>query len=98
MELYDIVDSVSSLLKEGHLVINKSMKVHSKFAVYKVFVYTLYCVNNNTNTVLLNKEYMYNTPSEELNIKWKETDKKFLKELLIFLLSNKFKEQLKDGI
>lgn len=98
MELYDIVESVSSLLKEGHLVLNRSMKVHSKFAVYKVFIYTLYYVNNNDNTILLNKEYMYNTPSGETNIKWGETDKKFLKELLTFLLSNKFKEQLKDGI
>ena len=46
MELYDIIDAASSYIKDGTLVLHKSMRIHPKFKIYKRFCYNLYIVKD----------------------------------------------------
>ena len=67
ISLYDIIEGVNPLLKEGMLVLHRTMKLHPTFKVYKIFSYNLYRVCNNKKTLVHSYEETRNTPTEELN-------------------------------
>lgn len=80
MEIYDIVNSISSI--EGrNLVLHRSMKVQ-KIKLYKKFVYDVYNIVNGEKELVFNKEYIMKVPDVEIEKKWSESDKSFLMELL----------------
>ena len=94
MELYDIVEAASSLMRDKSttLVLHRSMKQHPKFKVYKIFEYKLYLVNsgNNTKTLLLEKAFTKNTPSDEIIKAWNASDKEYLPVLIKWLTTNEY--------
>lgn len=93
MELYDIVDAISNLMKDKTkaLVLHRAMKQHTKFKVYKSFEYKLYMVNsrNKEKTLLLEKVFTKNTPTDDILKTWNECDKEYLPMLIQWIL-NKF--------
>jgi hypothetical protein len=100
IELNDIVESLSSNIKteKGILVLHRSMKLHSKFKVYKRFCYNLYLVKGNEKTLLSCIEEIRNVPAEDISEVWKECDKIYLDKLLRWAISDDYKSMLKDGI
>lgn len=97
MELYDIIEELSSLLKEGTLVLHKNFNIHSKFKAYKKFCYDLYYINNNEKTIVLQFEDTKNVSSNDIEDAWKVCDKLFLKALIKWILSNNYKALI-DGV
>lgn len=93
MELYDIVDAASKLMKDKTktLVLHRCMKQHPKFKVYKSYEYRLYMVDsgNKEKTLLLEKIFTMNAPAEELLRVWDECDKEYLS-VLIQWIANEF--------
>ena len=61
MELYDIIEAANSHLKEGTLILHRSMKAHPMFKVYKIFCYNLYYVKDKEKTLL--SCLLYTSPS-----------------------------------
>lgn len=86
MELYDIVDAVSNLMKDKTktLVLHKVMKQHPIFKVYKSFEYRLYIINsgNKEKNLLLEKVFTKNTPADNILKTWDECDKEYLPMLI----------------
>ena len=97
MELYDIVDAASANLKEGTLVLHRSMKVHPKFKVYKRFCYDLYIVKNKEKTLLFSFEETKNITADEISIVWYGCDKLYLRELIKWIAGNEYKS-MTNGI
>lgn len=91
MELYDIVDAASKLLKDKTktLVLHRCIKQHPKFKVYKTFEYRLYLVNsrNNERTLLLEKTLTKNTPADDILKIWNECDKEYLIVIIQWLIN-----------
>ena len=91
IEVYDIVDAASSFLK-GALVLHREMKVHHRFKVYKKFRYSLYYINiKGEKTLVSCFEEVRNVPSDNINEEWKETDRLYLRELVKWIASSKFR-------
>lgn len=91
MEVYDIVEAASSMLKEGTLVLHRSMRAHPKFKVYKVFCYNLYHMTSKGIKLLFSFEETKNTPVDDLLKIWNECDKLYLKRWTEWIMSDKFK-------
>lgn len=91
MELYDIVDAASKLMKDKTktLVLHRAMKQHPKFKVYKSFEYKLYMVNsgNKEKTLLLEKVFTKNTPADDILKTWNECDKEYLPMLIQWIIN-----------
>lgn len=98
MEIYDIIEAAGSYLKEGTLVLYRSMKVHPKFKVYKSFCYNLYYVKDKENTLLFSKEDTVKAADDEINKTWDKYDKLYVRDLIKWFTSNEYKSMLKDGI
>lgn len=98
MELYDIVDAASSLLKEGTLVLHRNMKVHPTFKVYKKFCYNLYKVNGKNKELLFTFEETKNTPADDIIKVWRECDKAYLEWFIKWLCGDEYKAMKKDGV
>lgn len=97
MELYDIVDAASLYLKEGILVLHRSMKVHPKFKVYKRFCYDLYIVKNKEKSLIFSFEETKNTPAEDMVKIWDDCDKLYLRELIKWIAGDEYKS-MTNGI
>lgn len=98
IDLNDIIDIAGSELKDGTLVLHRSMRVHPKFKVYKKFCYDLYRVNGKDKELIYTCEETKNTPADDIISVWKECDKNFLKWLLKWIAGNEYKSMLRDGI
>ena len=98
MELYDIVDAASTHLKEGTLILHRSMKVHPKFKVYKIFCYDLYYVKQKEKTLLFSHEEVKNIPTDEIDKIWNDCDRLYLRKLTKWFAGEKYKSMLKDGV
>lgn len=98
IEIYNIVEAASFHLKEGTLVLHKSMKIHPKFKVYKKFCYDLYHIKNEERILLLSYEEVKNAPADEIIEVWTDCDKLYLRELIKWLAGEEYKSMLKDGI
>lgn len=98
MELYDIVNAAGSLLKEGTLVLHRSMKVHPTFKVYKRFCYDLYKVVNKNKELLFSFEETKNTPADDITKVWAECDKAYLGWFIKWVSGDEYKSMKKDGI
>ncbi len=98
MELDDIIGAASSNIKGGTLVLHRSMKIHPRFKVYKRFCYDLYFINGESKTLLLSYEEVKNTPADQIAEIWTACDKLYLRELIKWLASEKYKSMLKDGV
>lgn len=96
MDLYDIVEAASSHIKEGALILHRSMKEHPKFRVYKKFCYDLYHVKDNAvkNLILSYKETR-NTPADDLSKMWSECDRLYLSKFMKWLTEDEFKSMMK---
>lgn len=98
MELYDIIDAINHHIKNGILILHRSMKVHPKFKVYKRFCYDLYYVQKEEKTLLFSFEELRNTISEEINNTWTDCDKLYLRELIKWIAGEDYKSIVKDEI
>lgn len=97
MELYDIIEAASTYLKEGTLVLHRSMKVHPKFKVYKIFCYNLYKIENKEKTLIFSFEETKNTPVDSIDEVWNECDKLYLRELIKWIAGDNYKS-MTNGI
>lgn len=91
MELYDIIDAASIYLKEGTLVLHRSMKLHPKFKIYKKFCYNLYIVKNAEKSLIFSFEETKNTTSDEIENTWRNCDKLYLRELIKWIAGDEYK-------
>lgn len=98
MELDDIINAASLLIKEGTLILHRSMKVHPKFRVYKKFLYDLYKVNGNSKELLFSFEEVKNTPSDDIMKIWSECDKVYLGRFIKWVSSDEYRNMKRDGI
>lgn len=98
MELYDIVEAASSNIKNGELVLHRSMKVHTKFKVYKRFCYDLYVVKGKEKTCIKSFEEVKNSPADDLVKVWNGCDKLYLRELIKWFASEEYKTMMEDGV
>lgn len=98
IELYDIIEAASSYLKEGTLVLHKSMKVHPTFKVYKKFCYDLYKVVNSNKELVFSYETTVNSPADSIDKIWDECDKLYLEVLISWFTSDEYKLMRKDVI
>lgn len=97
MELCDIVEAASTYLKEGTLVLHRSMKIHPKFKVYKIFCYNLYKVKSKEKILLFSFEETKNTPADNISEVWNECDKIYLRALIKWIAGDEYKS-MTDGI
>lgn len=98
MELYDIIDAASTHLKKGTLILHRSMKVHPRFKVYKIFCYDLYYVKQKEKTLLFSHEEIKNIPVDEIDKIWTNCDRLYLRELTKWFAGEKYKSMLKDEV
>ena len=98
MTLYDIIDAASSLLKEGTLVLHRSMKAHPTFKVYKRFSYDLYKVVGKSKELIFHYEENKNAPVDAINEIWSECDKAYLEWFIKWVSSDEYKNMKKDDI
>lgn len=98
MELYNVIDAASTLLKKGTLVLHRSMKIHPKFKVYKIFCYNLYYITDKEKILLFSHEEVKNTPAEDISKIWIECDRLYLSELIKWFAGERYKSMLRDGI
>lgn len=98
IELNDIVEAASADLKDGTLVLHRSMRVHPQFKVYKKFCYNLYRVNGKDKELIYAYEETKNTPADDIMKIWNECDKSYLKWFLKWIAGNEYKAMLKDGV
>lgn len=96
--LYDIVEAASVYLKEGTLVLHRSMKVHPTFKVYKKFCYDLYKVVDKNKELLFSYENTVNTPADSIDKVWDECDSLYLGVLITWLASDEYKLMRRDAI
>lgn len=92
IELYDIVEAASKQLKEGTLVLHKSVKEHTKFKVYKIFSYNLYHINGKNKILKSTLEITKNCPSDEIISVWSKCDIIYLGELIKWISSKEYKD------
>ena len=93
----DIVDAANHYLKEGTLVLHRSMKIHPKFKVYKRFRYDLYIVKNKEKSLIFSFEETKNTPAEDMIKVWDDCDKLYLRELIKWIAGDEYKS-ITNGI
>lgn len=98
MELYDIIEAASSLLKEGTLVLHRNMQVHPTFKVYKKFCYDLYKVVDSKKELVFHFEENRNAPADDIIKVWAECDKNYLEWFIKWVSSDEYKAMKKDGI
>lgn len=98
IRLYDVVEAAGSHLKEGTLVLHRSMRVHPTFKVYKKFCYDLYKVINSNKELLFSYENTENTPSDSIEEIWDKSDKLYLEILIKWLTSEEYKTMLNNVI
>lgn len=89
IDIHDIIEAVSTLLKDKTLILHRNMKEHPKFKVYKVFEYNLYSLNEDkSKNLLLAHSFTVNTPSEDIMNTWKKCDKDYLPILFKWVVNN----------
>ncbi len=100
MELYDVVEAINSNLKteEGTLVLLKSMSVHPKFRVYKVFHHDLYLVKGGERKILHSTTNAENTSITDINSAWKKYDRTYLDELMKLIMEGTLKTLISNGV
>ena len=98
MELNYIIEAASSNIKEGTLILHKSIKVHNKFKVYKEFCYDLYYVKQDEKTLLFSYKEMKIALADEIDKVWLYCDKLYMRKLIKWFTSDEYKSMLKDGI
>lgn len=96
--VYDIIEAINSYIKDGTLVLHRSMKVHPRFKVYKTFCYNLYYVDRLSKDLLFSCEETENSPSEDLKTVWDKCDKLFLKKLVKWMSTDNYKKLIGNGI
>lgn len=98
MELNDIIDAANLNIKEGTLILHRSMEVHHRFKVYKEFIYCLYYVVNGNKKILSQHRNIENVPENMMDAAWAHNDILYLRELIRWFASEEYKSMLKDGI
>lgn len=98
MELYDIIEAASSYLKEGTLVLHRSMRVHPKFRVYKRFCYDLYYIKDKNKSLLFSHEEVKNAPADDIIKIWSDCDKLYLRELIRWFVGKEYKSMLNNEV
>lgn len=98
IELQTIIDAASFIIKEGELILHKSMRVHPQFKVYKKFCYDLYYVLDNKKTLALSYHQTEHCPSDKIEIVWQYFDKLYLRELIKWFAGNEYKALLKNEV
>lgn len=98
MRVEDIVDIASTDIKNGTLVLHKSIKVHPKFKIYKIFCYDLYFVNGKNKEHIYTHEEVKNITTDDVNKLWSTYDRIFLRWFFRWMIGDEFKAMLKDGI
>lgn len=97
MEINDIIEAASIYLKEGTLVLHRSMKLHPKFKIYKRFCYDLYIVKNTESNLIFSFEETRNITFDEIEDTWHNCDKLYLRELIKWIAGNEYKSMI-NGI
>lgn len=98
IRLYDIVEAASTWLKEGTLVLHRSMKTHPLFKVYKKFCYYLYKVVGKNKELVFSYEKTVNAPADSIDKVWDECDKLYLEVLISWFASDEYKLMRKDAV
>lgn len=98
--LEDIVETLSANVKteKGILVLHRSMTVHPKFKVYKIFHYNLFLVKGNVKTLVLAHGETRNTPADDILKIWNECDKSYLSKLMKWVAGDEYRALIKDEI
>lgn len=96
MEINDIIEAINKVSKTT-LILHRSMTVHPKFKIYKVYSYNLYRVDNDKQ-LLLEWSVAKNTSSDTIGKCWDEADKEYLSILVNWLSSDKYKELKNDEV
>lgn len=94
IELLDVINSANSFVdkSKGMLVLHRSMKMHQKFKLYKIFEYNLYRVKGKEKELIMAHTETKSVPSDDMVKAWNEADKEFLTVLIQYFMSNLFKE------
>lgn len=98
MEIYDIIDAASINLNKKSLVLHKSMKVNSKFKIYKTFCYNLYKVSTDKKSLIHSYEETIKTSVDDIDNAWISCDKNYLNILIKWISSDEYKYMIDDGI
>jgi hypothetical protein len=96
MEINDIIEAINKVSKTT-LILHRSMTVHPKFKIYKVYSYNLYRVDTDKQ-LLLEWSVAKNTSSDTIGKCWDEADKEYLSILVNWLSSDKYKELKNDEV
>ncbi len=96
MDINHIIDVISYSLREGTLVLHKSLETHPKFKVYKTFSYKLYKLDSKGKALLITYNNVVNTSLIKEEDAWRENDDTFLKHIIDWLSSDEFKS-MKNG-
>lgn len=91
MELNDIIDAASSYIKDGTLVLHKSIRIHPKFKIYKRFCYNLYIVKGKEKRLIFPFEETKNVTEDEMSSAWLSCDKLYLRELIKWIAGDEYK-------
>lgn len=91
MEIKDIIKELSNIIDPnlGEFFFVKAIKPHNKFKLYKTIEYRLYLYNTD---LIFSADYQVAQSAVDLDIAIEATDRSFLKDMLIWITSDKFKE------
>jgi hypothetical protein len=90
--MIDIDDVVTRLkcIFNSPVILHRSLKVHPKFKVYKIFEYRLYTLSDNNETkLIISKDFILNSSELDMVSMWNEHDKEFLS-IIFEYIKNEF--------
>lgn len=97
MEIDDIIEAINKVSKTT-LVLHRSVTIHPKFKIYKVYSYKLYSIEDSNKQLLLEWNTTKNTYNEGISKCWNDADKEYLSILVNWLSSDKYKELKNDEV
>lgn len=94
MELYDIIEAISSLVKKGTFILHRSMREHPNVKVFKRYIYQIYYLASSGEKKQVN-EFIYTekTESDSILDMWKVCDIRCLQDIIKWITSNTFKDE-----
>lgn len=90
----DIIEAIGKDLNTT-LVLHKSVEIHSKFKVYKVYSYGLYAIEDD-KIMLLSFKVNKNSSTDNMIEAWNDCDKQFISYIVSWLSSDIYKKLKND--
>ena len=90
----DIVEAIGKDLNTT-LVLHKSVEIHSRFKVYKVYSYGLYAIEDG-KIMLLSFKVNKNSSTDNMAEAWDDCDRQFVSYIVSWLSSDIYKKLKND--